>query len=231
MNITADRSVSRTLLWPGVILAVDLLLLIAFLRWAYVEHLHITHSFFYGKLRFSSVDGSLMERWGYVKEAGIVGLAAYAYARTKEFFYAAYAVLFLGVLSDDALRIHEYIGQWLSDPALLGRWGNLPSALMVSGVPLALSLYGFYKLPHDRKFPALMLLAGFCVMAFFAVVVDNLHSLLIGAEHFQTASSFIEDGGELLSLTLITTVWRIFMPVIVPAYQSLNRAPHPVVEQ
>lgn len=102
---------------------------------------------------------------------------------------------------------------------------------MVSGVPLALSLYGFYKLPHDRKFPALMLLAGFCVMAFFAVVVDNLHSSLIGAEHFQTASSFIEDGGELLSLTLITTVWRIFMPVIVPAYQSLNRAPHPVVEQ
>ena len=229
--MTADRSVSHTLMWPSIILAVDFLLLIAFLRWAYVEHLHITDSFFYGKLRLSSVDGSLMERWGYVKEAGIVGLAAYAFARTKEFFYAAYAVLFLGVLSDDALRIHEYIGKWLSDPALLGKWGNLPSALLVSGVPLALSLYGFYKLSNDRKFPALMLLAGFCVMAFFAVVVDNLHSLLIGVEHFKTASSFIEDGGELLSLTLIITVWRIYMPLIVPTHQRMNRTPHMMVQQ
>ena len=88
--------------------------------------------------------------------------------------------------------------------------------MLVSGVPLTLALYGFHKLSSGRKLPALMLLAGFGVMSFFAVVVDNLHSLLIGAEHFQTASSFIEDGGELLSLTLIILVWRIYTPLTSP---------------
>lgn len=231
MYIKANRSALRTLMWPGLILAVDVLLLILFLRWAYVEHLNITNSFFYGKLRFSSVDGSLMERWGYVKEACIVGLAAYAFLKSKEFFYAAYAVLFLGVLADDSLQIHEYIGTRLSDPALLGKWGSLPSAVLVSGVPLALALYGFHKLSSSRKLPALMLLAGFGLMAFFAVFVDGLHSVLIGVEHFKTASAFIEDGGELLSLTLIITVWRIYMPLIVPTHQRINRTPHMMVQQ
>lgn len=231
MNSKVDRSVSRTLMWLGLILTVDLLLLIVFLRWAYVEHYNINTSFFHEDLKFSSLDGSLMERWGYAKEAYIVGLAAYAFSKSKEFFYAAYAVLFLAVLADDSLQLHEHIGAWLSDPALLGEWGSLPSAALVSGAPLALALHGFRKLPSRRKSPALMLLAGFGIMAFFGVVFDSIHTLLIDAEHFQTISSFIEDGGELMSLTLIITVWRRYMPSIVLAYQPINRRPHLVVEQ
>ena len=177
--------------WLGAILAVDALLLLLFLRWAYVEHQHMTDSIFYGRLRFSSVDGSLMDSWGYIKEAAIIALAVYAFRKTNEFFYAAYAVLFVSVLADDSLRLHEHIAGWLSDPSLLGKYGDLPAAFLVSGVPLALAVFGFVTLANDRKLPAFMLLGSFGVMAFFAVVVDNLHELLIGSQHFQIASSFV----------------------------------------
>ena len=200
----------------GLVLAIDALILILFLRWAYVEHYHMVDSILYGHLRFSSVDGSLMETWGYIKEASIICLAAYAFKKAKEFFYAAYAVLFVSVLADDFLGLHEAIAEWLSNPSLLGKYGDLPAALLISGVPLALTAFGFFKLEIGRKLPGLMLLAGFGLMAFFAVVVDNLHELLIGSQHLQTASSFVEDGGELVSLTAILAVWMAYMRSIVP---------------
>ena len=62
----------------GVILAIDLVILGMFLRWAYVEHANVTESMLYGQLLYSSVDGSLMEIWGYLKELTIIGLALYA---------------------------------------------------------------------------------------------------------------------------------------------------------
>lgn len=175
----------------AAILAADVILLLLFLRWAYVEHQHMTTSIFYDHLRFSSVDGSLMESWGYTKEAAITGLAVYAFRKTNEFFYAAYAVLFIRVLADDSLSLHEHIAGWLSDPSLLGKYGNLPAAFLVSGAPLGLAIFGFVTLARGRKLPAFMLLGSFGVMAFFAVVVDNLHELLIGSQHFQIASSFV----------------------------------------
>ncbi len=72
--------------------------------------------------------------------------------------------------------------------------------------------------------PGFMLLGSFSLMAFFAVVVDNLHELLLGGQHFQTASSFVEDGGELVSLTVILAVWRAYMCSIVP--QARGASPH-----
>lgn len=198
-----------------MVLAIDALLLTLFLRWAYVEHNHMADSILYGHLRFSSVDGSLMESWGYIKEAMIICLAVFAFKRTNEVFYAAYAVLFASVLADDYLGLHEAVAGWLSNPSLLGRYGNIPAAVLVSVLPLALAAFGFCKLARARRMPGLMLLASFGLMAFFAVVVDNLHELLVGSQHFQTASSFIEDGGELVSLTVILAVWRAYMWSIV----------------
>lgn len=57
--------------------------------------------------------------------------------------------------------------------------------MLVSGVPLTLALYGFHKLANGRKLPARMLLAGFGVTSFFAVVADNLYSLLMAPSIFK----------------------------------------------
>ena len=107
MIATAARPM---LIGLGVILAIDLVVLGMFLRWAYVEHANVTESILYGQLLYSSVDGSLMEIWGYLKELTIIGLALYAFLHAKELFYAAYALLFLVVLADDSLRLHEHFG-------------------------------------------------------------------------------------------------------------------------
>ena len=219
-----STTAKTTGIWIGMVLAIDALLLILFLRWAYVEHNHMTDSIFYGHSRFSSVDGSLMESWGYIKEASIICLAVYAFKKTAEFFYAAYAVLFVAILADDSFSLHEAVSGWLSSPSLLGKYSDIPAAFLVSGVPLALAAFGFFRLSSGRRMPGFMLLASFGLMAFFAVVVDNLHELLIGSQHFQTASSFVEDGGELVSLTVILAVWRAYMSSIVP--QGRVATPH-----
>lgn len=128
-----------------MVLAIDALLLILFLGWAYVEHHHMTDSILYGRLCFSSVDGSLVESWGYIKEASIICLAVYAFKQTKDFFYAAYAVLFISVLADDSFRLHEAISGWLSNPSLLGKYGDLPAAFLISGVPLAFAAFALER--------------------------------------------------------------------------------------
>ena len=213
MIATAARPM---LIGLGVILAIDLVVLGMFLRWAYVEHANVTESMLYGQLLYSSVDGSLMEIWGYLKELTIIGLALYAFLHAKELFYAAYALLFLVVLADDSLRLHEHFGAVLSQYAVIGPHGEILAQAILSGIPLALTLLGMVRLARDRIAPALMLLFGFCVTAFFAVVIDKLHEMLIGAAHFQTISTLVEDGGELISLTLILAIWGIFGRMIVP---------------
>lgn len=196
------------------LLVIDIALLTTFLRWAYVQHHGITDSLLYLDLRFSSVDGSYMEIWGYIKEAVVVVLSVWAFVRTTEMFYAAFALLFSSIFLDDALALHEKAGAWLSDPALLGEKASLFAALLVNGLPFAIVLLALMKLPGARRAPALALLGGFCLLAFFAVVVDALHEKLLGSGGGQTIAVVLEDGGELICLTLIIATWAYFLQQI-----------------
>jgi hypothetical protein len=205
------------------LLVIDAALLTTFLRWAYVQHYHIADSLLYLNPRFSAADGSYMEIWGYIKEAIVVALSIGAFLRTSEMFYAAFAVLFSSIFLDDALALHERAGAWLSDPALLGDKASLFAALLVSGLPFAVVLFALIKLPRARRAPALALVGGFCMLAFFAVIVDALHEKLLGGGSGQTIAVLFEDGGELICLTLIIVIWAYFIRPLTRSSRAVTR--------
>lgn len=191
-----------------LLIAVDLVLLTLFLKWAHVHHHGIEDSLFFGAWRFSTVDGSYVEIWGYLKQGAICTGAAIIYAQTRERFYAAFALLFACVLADDMLRLHEWLGSMLSRPALLGDWGAVPAAALISGLPLLLTVYALVRMPAAERKPAIALLLCFALLAFFAVPIDLLHELVLGQEASgQTLVTLIEDGGELITMTAIVALW------------------------
>ncbi|MCC2981596.1 hypothetical protein [Sphingomonas sp. IC4-52] len=191
-----------------LLVGIDLALLALFLRWAYVHHHGIENSVFFGAWRFSTVDGSFIEIWGYLKQAALCVAAATVYAQTRERFYAAFALLFACVLADDMLRLHEWLGGKLSHPDLLGEWGIIPAAALISGLPLLIALFTLVRMPTEERKPAIALMLGFGLLAFFAVPVDLLHELVLGQEASgQTLVTLVEDGGELVSMTAIFALW------------------------
>jgi hypothetical protein len=192
----------------ALILLVDLVLLGVFLRWAYVEHYHITTSVLYGDLRYSMVDGSFIELFGYFKEVLIIALAALASFYRPNLIYLGYTALFLVALLDDSLTLHETLGHRIGP--VLGLSQQISEILVfgfMSLVPLVIILRG-YSLSHgrDRRNAEAMLL-GFGLLMFCAVVMDFVHSAVMKTfGQGDTALSLLEDGGELLSLTAILLV-------------------------
>lgn len=189
----------------GSVLTVDIALLSMFVWWAIVHRYEIKGSIFYGNMLFSKVDWSLIEIWGYLKEAAIVILSIYIYLRCREIFYVLFAILFMSVLIDDAAGLHEILGGYiyqLTDNKLIS--GFLAPSI-TCGIPLFLTVAATFKLNHSRRWPAFILLFGFFVLAFFGVVVDNLEELVFGTTHNVTFAALLEDGGELLSLTALLT--------------------------
>ena len=187
-------------------LTIDILILSLFLWWAYVTHYKMTDSLLYDHLLFSKVDFSLMEIWGYLKELLIIAVALKVTMRRPDLFSLAYAILFVFVLLDDSLQLHEKLGEWLAHSVGLGSLGFLAAPLLLNGVPFLLMLAGYaLLLPRDRprRRPVALM---FCVLAFLAVALDHMLDA-IALNRMQTVSALLEDGGELICLTLILVLW------------------------
>ena len=214
MSGPSSRLNTRYCALAGAVVFVDLALLALFLVWASVEHYQIRTSPFFGTSLFSTQEGSLIENWGYLKEAAIALLCLVIAKRRQHWFYAAFAVLFVSVMLDDSLGLHERVGDWLEADVGLGKFGPLVSAGVVNGVPFMLVLASFVRLPPAERRLALPMLLGFFVLSFFAVGVDGVHGLLARGQGGETAWTLLEDGGELLSLSgiLFITVWALRSP-------------------
>jgi hypothetical protein len=195
----------------ALFLLIDAILLAAFLRWAYVEHYHITSSVMFGDLRYSMVDGSLVELFGYFKETVIVLLLGAAFFYRRKLVYAGFALLFLMTLLDDSLSLHERLGHWVSRlPPLLGVPQDI-SEIMVFAllglVPLILVAIGYLHCYGRDRRNAEALGLGFGALLFCAEVMDFIHGKVVEAYgKGDTVFSLLEDGGELLSMTLITAI-------------------------
>jgi len=158
-----------------------------------------------------SVDGGYAEVFQYTKEYWITLALFTVWWRAREGVYAAWALLFTYLLLDDALTIHETAGRvvatyWTHVPAI-GLRANDFGELTVSALAgLAfLGLIGwFYIRGSDRGRSVsrdLALLVG--VLAFFGVGLDMVHGVLeaLGVR----ALTIVEDGGEMLAMSIIAS--------------------------
>ena len=186
----------------------DLVALALYIAWAWAAHFHLQHSYFYGNDFYSNHDWSLMERWGYAQELAFTTLLGIMAWRRRSLLFAALCYFALFILLDDSMRIHEQFGD-----LLVGCCG-VPEAIsellanIIDGViPVLLVILGWLRAGRDQRSAGGAVLLAIAILLFFAVGLDTVHDIMTATiQDYGKIMALIEDGGELLSLTLILTV-------------------------
>lgn len=148
----------------------------------------------------------------YIKEFWIAIALFTICWRTREGIYATWALLFIYLLGDDALRFHER-GGWL----LVSEWhyfgpafglravdfGEHAISAAAGSVFLVLIGYFYTRSSNSAKNISkdLMLLLG--VLVFFGIFTDMVHSLFRNLPLRDLIT--IEDGGEMVAMSLIAS--------------------------
>lgn len=147
----------------------------------------------------------------YFKFAWLLVLTAAFAIEHRSWQIAMWLPVFAYLLADDALRIHERVGRELAAAFGLQEALGAPGLELgqhivfgLAGLLLMVPLVVGYLRSDSRArriYRCFLLLIG--VLAFFAIVVDLLHVLVVENPARGDWVGFIEDGGEMLAGTAL----------------------------
>jgi len=158
----------------------------------------------------------------YVKELWVVMLLLFLARRKPRFLYITWSLLFLCLMLDDCLQVHEKWGHFLARyvnfrPPFGLRAQDLGElAVCISyGVPLVASVWvtGRRSGTAARKISKhLLVMIG--LLTFFGLGIDMVHIMV---EHsllspMSPILGVVEDGGEMIVMSLIS--WYVFRLVL-----------------
>lgn len=177
---------------------------------------HLTHTLIgspWEKAFDLGVDRSFGELLIAIKLCWILVLCLLIAWRRRSPVFVGLALVSLLVFAEDFLRLHERVGQalapdmreafpFLAEYGILAlQAGELVWFAGISSVILIVFVAGYLKSERRDRRAALAIAAFFGVLAFFAIVVDTVHSFF----HFGTTAdlvlTMIEDGGEMVALS------------------------------
>jgi hypothetical protein len=170
-------------------------------------------------LLWIGTDGGYAEIFQYIKEGSIaVMLLAIAW-RTRAGIYAAWALLFAYLLCDDALRIHERVGEgvviyWGFVPTLglsAGVWGELAISVTAGTVLVATIACCYYRSGKEGRAVSRHLFVLLALLAFFGVGVDMVHVAIKTLVQIK-GLTMLEDGGEMAAMSLIVSYVALLRP-------------------
>ncbi len=158
-------------------------------------------------------DFGYAEIYQYIKEYWIILLLFMIAIKRTHIIYFTWSILFMYILLDDALEIHEKLGNYLVNYFELQPRFNLRAQdfgeLGVSAFfgLLLFSFIGWAYLRSDSvaKQISKHLLILILSLAFFGILVDMLHIAITWGEPMW---GLIEDGGEMIIMSII--VWYVF---------------------
>jgi hypothetical protein len=196
----------------GILLCVDIFFIIIFAIHEISIDLQRTDKRWLSEEWNIERDWSYAEIFGYIKILVIIITLASINKVWKRPVYLTFIVVFVFVLADDALQLHERFGERIAVTLEFGPWGGLrardPGEMLVwaaAGIPLlGAAAFALVRSPEQDRRNGLLLIAGLAVLALFAVVADMAHVALGSA--FRGAYdllTLIEDGGEQITLSLI----------------------------
>lgn len=156
-------------------------------------------------------DRGYAEMYQYLKFLWIILLLILVSLRKASWGYVLWASVFAYLLADDALQVHERVGMAIAEnfglaPALWLRpqdHGELAVSLAAGTIlfaPLAWA-YGTGTRAFRKSSLDLALLLG--LLIFFGVGVDMAHVALGLGGPFDFAAGVIEEGGEMVAVSLI----------------------------
>ena len=181
--------------------------------------IHLSHTYWgspASDLFDIEVDNSFSEIFLYVQELGIVILLFMLWRENKTVLYLAWALIFVYVLLDDSLLIHERIGVFLVDLwgvennfGVRGRDITEVGVQLAFGVPLVSFAAWAHYFRGDRVSRKISITLFFllALLATFAIIIDWFH-VKIMIEGSKEIIGTIEDGGEMFIVTGI--LWYLF---------------------
>jgi hypothetical protein len=156
-------------------------------------------------------DQSLPEFLNYAQTFACAALLVAVYVERREGIFLSWALIFLFVVLDDALSLHEEGAQMIRGfvdlPALPGLRPQDTGELMVWSL-FAVPLFAILIAAFRRSGPVAAAFGGvfallFMALVFFAVAFDMVHSWLAsGSFRVERLTALAEDGGEMLTLAL-----------------------------
>lgn len=207
-----SRRAAPLLLLLGALLAADAFVLLGDVAHRYANPQGRPLNFA-GERWDSQWDGSFAEVLGYAQVGVAVLLVAVAAVRRRAAVFAAWGVLLLAVVLDDALRVHERLGFALARavnvPAIAGlRAGDLGELLVWSGYGATLGL--LVLVLHRRSTAAVRrsswwLAGGLVFLTMAAAGLDMVHQVAGGAvsDRVGYTLGLMESAGELSGMSLI----------------------------
>ena len=159
-------------------------------------------------------DRGIPEIFGYVKELSAAAALYGCFRYSREVAYAGWSLTFLWVFLDDALQVHEVFGRLLLANTELPAVFSVDACLyseslswLLVGLPLGLWLgYTYIIEPSTRRLSRTLLFL-FGLLFIFAGVADGIHAyvdtLSVGARSLTGFVTLLEDGGEMIVLSLL----------------------------
>jgi len=162
-------------------------------------------------------DRGYPEFYQYVKELWIIVLLLSICVRTGAVGYIAWVMLFGYLLCDDALEVHETLGEYIATrlyfvPLLRLRardFGELAVSAMSGALLLTLLAWAYVRGSDTFKQSTKHLLLLLLALAFFGIFVDMLHVALRMGRQVRLLFGVVEDGGEMIAMSFI--VWYVFL--------------------
>ena len=157
------------------------------------------------------------EMYQYMKFFWIIVLLFNLALKNRLLHYIPWILLFTYLLLDDSIPIHNRAGSFLAEYFnFTHTFGLRPSdygQLVISaiaGIFLFLPLVWAYR-KGTQVFRKISLDIGLLVLvlAFFGVVVDVLHSAVLFVNIVDFTMGFVEEGGEMLTVSFV--LWYIFL--------------------
>jgi hypothetical protein len=189
-----------------LLVAVDLIFILAHAMHAWSPWLGGSH--------FSlESESGMAAQYQYIKQVWLSACLVLALLQTRNTAFFGWALIFAFLLLDDLLMIHERFGAVLAStfelPAMFGLrpkdLGEVASAAAVGCVAVALVVTAYLRGRRRARQLSADLMCLLVALAVFGVFFDILHTIA----HFRAPAlaqvfSLIEDGGEMLVVSIIT---------------------------
>lgn len=161
-------------------------------------------------------DFGVPEIYGYGKVLAIIVLLLVCGVRSRRPTFPAIASLFVLLLMDDALMIHERVGRYISGAgateAVLGTLahndlGELAVFALYAAVLGAVLFAAWWRTDLRTRRFIQGFICVFLVLGFFAGALDMAHQVVIGSSRFiGKIFALAEDGGEMVGLSMALMV-------------------------
>ncbi len=162
-------------------------------------------------------DRGYPEFYQYIKTLSIAILLLSVLTKTKVIGYGVWSLLFVYLLLDDALSMHESYGRYVATtmalaPAIGLRaqdFGELAVSVIAAALFLSPLAWLYMRESHAFKEVSKHLLLLLVGLAFFGIFVDMLHVAIKMGWKVRFLLGVVEDGGEMVMISIMA--WYVFL--------------------